>query len=170
MSSPSAIGRLLRRGRRRLFIRPKVGFVYSRRYQLELPGVTYDSRRGERILTFLDSTGLLGKRTVHRPEPATFRQLRRVHTDEYLDSLGNPASLTPAVGFQLDEDSADRILDSQRLMAGGTILASRLALSQGIGINLGGGLHHAFASRGERFCVFNDVAVAIAELRASGFQ
>ena len=170
MGSPSAIERWLRRGRRRLFIRPKVGFVYSRRYQLELPGVTYDSRRGERILTFLDSTGLLGKRAVHRPEPATFRHLRRVHTDEYLDSLGNPASLTPAVGFQLDEDSADRILETQRLMAGGTILASRLALAQGTGINLGGGLHHAFASRGERFCVFNDVAVAIAELRASGFQ
>ena len=147
-----------------------MGFVYSRRYQLELPGVTYDSRRGERILTFLDSTGLLGSRAVHRPEPATFRHLRRVHTDEYLDSLDNPGSLTPVVGFQLAEDSADRILDTQRLMAGGTLLAARLALSQGIGINLGGGLHHAFASRGERFCVFNDVAVAIAELRASAFQ
>lgn len=147
-----------------------MGFVYSRRYQLELPGATYDSRRGERILTFLDSTGLLGSRAVHRPEPATFRHLRRVHSDEYLDSLNDPAALTPAVGFQLEEEAADRILDTQRLMAGGTLLASRLALSQGIGINLGGGLHHAFASRGERFCVFNDIAVAIAELRASAFQ
>lgn len=153
-----------------MFVRPQVGFVYSQRYQLELPGATYDSRRGERILTFLDSTGLLGSDAVHRPEPASFRHLRRIHTDEYLDSLNNPASLTPAVGFQLAEEVADRILDAQRLMTGGTILASRLAFTHGIGINLGGGLHHAFAARGERFCIFNDVAVAIAELRASGFE
>ncbi|MEA2558587.1 MAG: hypothetical protein QOH06_91 [Acidobacteriota bacterium] len=170
MGAPSTIERWLRRGRRRLLLRLQVGFVYSRRYQLELPGATYDSRRGERILTFLDSTGLLSTRAVHRPEPATFRHLRRVHSDEYLDSLNNPAALTPVVGFQLAEDSADRILDTQRLMVGGTLLAARLALADAIGINVGGGLHHAFASRGERFCVFNDVAVAIAELRASGFQ
>ncbi|HEX5721010.1 MAG TPA: histone deacetylase [Thermoanaerobaculia bacterium] len=174
MGAPSRIERWLRRGRRRLLLRLQVGFVYSRRYQLELPGATYDSRRGERILTFLDSTGLLNARAVHRPEPATFRHLRRVHSDEYLDSLNSPAALTSVVGFQLAEDSADRILDTQRLMVGGTLLAARLALAQeggvGIGINVGGGLHHAFASRGERFCVFNDVAVAIAELRAGGFQ
>jgi acetoin utilization deacetylase AcuC-like enzyme len=170
VGAPSRIERWLRRGRQRLLLRLQVGFVYSRRYQLELPGATYDSRRGERILTFLDSTGLLDSRAVHRPDPATFRHLRRVHSDEYLDSLNNPSTLTPVVGFQLAEDSADRILDTQRLMVGGTLLAARLALADGIGINVGGGLHHAFASRGERFCVFNDVAVAIAELRAGGFQ
>ncbi len=54
-------------------------------------------------------------------------------------------------------------------MAGGTILAAgpprpgaRLAPSRA-SLNLGGGFHHAFADRGERFCAFNDVAVAIAE-------
>lgn len=169
MSAPATIAQWLRRGRRRLLVRPRVGFVYSRRYQLELPGATYDSRRGERILTFLDSAGLLASRAVHRPEPATFRHLRRVHSDDYLDSLDDPGALTPVVGFQLAADAADRILDTQRLMVGGTLLAARLALSDGIGINVGGGLHHAFSSRGERFCVFNDVAVAIAELRAAGF-
>ena len=175
MGAPATIARWLRRGRRRLLVRPQVGFVYSRRYQLELPGATYDSRRGERILTFLDSAGLLARRAVHRPEPATFRHLRRVHSDDYLDSLDDPGALTSVVGFQLAEDAADRILDTQRLMVGGTLLAARLALGAGIGaggigINVGGGLHHAFASRGERFCVFNDVAVAIAELREGGFQ
>jgi acetoin utilization deacetylase AcuC-like enzyme len=170
VGAPSRIERWLRRGRRRLLLRLQVGFVYSRRYQLELPGATYDSRRGERILTFLDSTGLLSSRAVHRPDPATFRHLRRIHSDEYLDSLNNAGALTTVVGFQLAEDSADRILDTQRLMVGGTLLAARLVLGDGgIGINVGGGLHHAFPARGERFCVFNDVAVAIAELRAAGF-
>ncbi|MEA2695310.1 MAG: hypothetical protein QOJ16_4697, partial [Acidobacteriota bacterium] len=64
----------------------------------------------------------------------------------------------------------DRILESQRLMVGGTILAARLALTRGIAINLGGGLHHAYAGHGERFCLWNDVAVAIRELRLGGFE
>lgn len=161
--------RWLRRGRRRLFLRPQVDFVYSRRYQLELPGASYDTSRGERVLTFLDSAGLLDPSAVHRPEPVTFRSLRRVHTDEYLDSLNQPGALTTVVGYPIAEDAADRILETQRAMVGGTLLATRLALaSRAVAVNLGGGLHHAFPDKGARFCVFNDVAVAIAELRAAG--
>ncbi len=174
MGFPSGtLERWLRRGRRRLF-RPRVDFVYSRRYQIELPGAAYDNRRGERILTFLDSSGLLDAKSVHRPEPATFRHLRRVHSDDYLDSLNQPGSLTSVIGFAIAEHAADRILDAQRAMAGGTLMAARLALGAdredgGIAINLGGGLHHAFADKGERFCVFNDVAVAVADLRHAGY-
>lgn len=160
----------LRKGRR-LFQRPQVDFVYTRRYQLDLPGVTYDMVRGERILVFLDSEGLLDSPAIHRPYTADFRHLRRVHTDEYLDSLDNPEALTPAIGFQLTEVAAQRIVESQRLMVGGTLLATRLALaSGGIAVNLGGGFHHAFPGRGERFCLFNDVGAAVADLRAARFE
>jgi acetoin utilization deacetylase AcuC-like enzyme len=69
-----------------------------------------------------------------------------------------------------DRDT-QRILDLQRSMVGGTMLATDIALSTGsIAINLGGGFHHARADVGRGFCVFNDVAVAIAEQRALGFH
>ena len=56
-------------------------------------------------------------------------------------------------------------------MTGGTLLATRLALaSRGIAVYLGGGFHHAFPGRGERFCLFNDVGAAVADLRAAGFE
>jgi acetoin utilization deacetylase AcuC-like enzyme len=168
------IARTFRRARRRasgLLGRPTVELVYTHRYQLELPGVLYDPRRGEQILAFLDSAGLLGRQSLHPPAPATFRQLRRVHTDDYLDSLNLPGALNRIVGLTLTEDQADRVLAMQRFMAGGTIRAAALALeSKGIAVNLGGGLHHAFADRGERFCAYNDVAAAIAELRARGHE
>jgi acetoin utilization deacetylase AcuC-like enzyme len=168
------VARTLRRGRRRLaglLGRPEVSFVYTRKYQLELPGLLYDPRRGEQILAFLDSAGLLGRRTLHAPAPATFRQLRRVHTDDYLDSLNLPGALTRILGLTLSEELSDRFLAMQRSMTGGTIRATALALeSGGIAVNLGGGLHHAFADRGERFCVYNDVATAIHELRARGYE
>lgn len=169
---PGALTRTYRRSRRRLFglLSPsRVEIVYTRRYQIELPGVLHDPRRGERILAFLDGTGLLGPRSIRRPGPASFRQLRRVHIDDYLDALNRPGALTRIIGFTVSEDVTDRILEMQRLMVGGTIeAAGRAAASGGIAVNLGGGLHHAFADRGERFCAYNDVAAAIAELRARG--
>jgi acetoin utilization deacetylase AcuC-like enzyme len=176
MSGPRPTGhplaRNFRRARRRMSVllgRLPVQFVYTRRYQIDLPGVLHDPRRGEHILAFLDSTGLLGPAAVHRPAPASFRQLRRVHTDDYLDSLNRPGALTRILGLTIRDDLAERVLEMQRIMAGGTIVAARLAhQTGGIAVNLGGGLHHAFADRGERFCVYNDVAVALAELRSRG--
>ena len=39
---------------------------------------------------------------------------------------------------------------------------------RGVGINLGGGFHHAFPDHGEGFCVFHDVAIAIRALQHEG--
>lgn len=153
----------------RLAVPAGVQLVYSRDYQLDLPGVSYDPRRGERILAFLDAAGLLDPAALHRAERVPFRHLRRVHADAYLDSLNRPEALLPIVGFPLSEELADRVLEMQRTMVGGTLAAARLALDRHrIAVNLGGGLHHAFAGRGERFCVYNDVAVAVADLRSRG--
>jgi acetoin utilization deacetylase AcuC-like enzyme len=55
-----------------------------------------------------------------------------------------------------------------RLAAGGTLLAARTSLIEGLAGNLAGGTHHAFADHGEGFCVLNDAAVAIARLRSEG--
>ncbi len=167
------IDRWVRKGKSRLLPRRRLQLVYSQRYPLELPGAAYDPHRGERILSFLDDAGLLDRRAVLAAPPATFRQLRRIHSDEYLDSLDDAERLTTVIGFQLTGEAAERVLSAQRAMVGGTILAARLAREAtapstggGIAVNLGGGLHHAFADKGERFCVYNDVAAAIAELRA----
>ncbi|MFL6260049.1 MAG: histone deacetylase [Thermoanaerobaculia bacterium] len=162
-----------RRGQRRLSRHPRtrVQLVYSRGYQADLPGVAYDFQRGERILAFLDGAGLIEREDVHPAEPIPYRYLRRVHDDEYLLSLTRPGALLPIVGFELPEAQAERVLESQRTMTGGTLAATRLALaSRQTAVSLGGGLHHAFAAKGERFCVYNDVATAIADLRAHGNQ
>jgi acetoin utilization deacetylase AcuC-like enzyme len=173
VSFPASLLRVLRRGRRnmgRLLGRRGPDFVYSRRYQLDLPGAAVDPLRGERILSFLDASGLLSERALHAAAPASFRHLRRVHTDDYLDSLNRPGALTSIVGLAIGDEQTQRILETQRLMVGGTLQATALALgSKGVAVNLGGGLHHAFAGKGERFCVFNDAAVAIHEVRARGF-
>jgi acetoin utilization deacetylase AcuC-like enzyme len=51
---------------------------------------------------------------------------------------------------------------------GGTIAAARFAVEHGLGMNLGGGTHHAGRDFARGYCLFNDVAVAVARLRAEG--
>jgi histone deacetylase 11 len=54
----------------------------------------------------------------------------------------------------------------------GTILATRRALQPdgggAVAMNVGGGFHHAFRDHGEGFCLYADVAVAVAAARATG--
>ncbi len=53
--------------------------------------------------------------------------------------------------------------------AGSTMAAADASLEDGISTALGGGMHHARRGRGRGFCAVNDVAIAIAHLRRSGF-
>src|SRR5262249_39196698 len=55
-----------------------------------------------------------------------------------------------------------------RAAVAGTVGAARAALIHGVAGNLAGGMHHAFPDRGEAYCLFNDVAIAIALLRREG--
>ena len=170
---PELAASIRRRWRRlRQLVRPRrVDFVWSPGYELHLPGALHDPQRGERILSFLAAEGLVREGAVHAPRPVSLKLLARVHTAEYLDSLLDRDALVRVVGFRVPEEVADRILDLQRLQAGGTRLACRLALAGGgAAVNLGGGFHHAVADRGARFCVFNDVAAAIDDARQRGLD
>jgi acetoin utilization deacetylase AcuC-like enzyme len=157
--------RLRSGGRRR-----RTRFVYSPRYVLDVPGAIFDPLRGERILAWLGAEGLLRRRQVIVPRPASMKSLARVHSDEYLEALHQPGALTSILGFEVDDALQSSVLAMQREMTGGTLAALRFALrAGGVGVNLGGGFHHAHRGSGKGFCVFNDVAVAIAEERAHGF-
>ena len=144
--------------------------VYSGQYACEVPALPGDARRGEHIITFLAMEGLARRGALRWPQPVSIASLARVHSDSYLDSLNSAGAMTAITGLALAPREEDRYLEQQRAMTGGTVLATRLALAgRSPAINLGGGLHHAHADRGEGFCVFNDVAVAIRGLRETGF-
>jgi acetoin utilization deacetylase AcuC-like enzyme len=144
--------------------------VYDARYQTSVGSVPLDPLRGEKILASLDGEGLLGRGMLAEPRPASYRSLLRVHTEDYLQSLQDPAVLARILGVEAPGRAAEHTLDVQRLMVGGTIQAFRRALrTGGVGVHLGGGFHHAFADRGQGFCVLNDVAVAVAQSRERGY-
>ena len=153
----------------RLLRRPAFRLVYHEKYNAAFPDAPNDPLRAERILAFLASEGLILRRCVHRPEPVWLKSLEQIHNADYLDAIHRPATLTSIMGTQVTIDQVDRLIDFQRLQTGGTLMATRRAKEHGIAVNLGGGFHHAMAASGAGFCLFNDVAVAIADERRRGF-
>jgi len=166
--------RALTRAARRSFYRLRardVFLVYDARYQKGVLGVPLDPFRGERVLAAVEEAGLLAKDALSAPRAASLQNLLRVHSLDYLIHLQSPEALTRILGVPVAPVEAEGVLDLQRLMVGGTIQASRLALrTGGVAVHLGGGFHHARGDAGLGFCVFNDVAVAVARLRARGYE
>jgi acetoin utilization deacetylase AcuC-like enzyme len=81
------------------------------------------------------------------------------HTQPYFDKLLNQtltASEQRKIGFPQSMELTKREL----MITQGTIDCSLFALQYGIALNVAGGTHHAFAERGEGFCLLNDMAVA----------
>ena len=77
----------------------------------------------------------------------------------YVDAVANGTvarEIQRRIGFPWSPQMVER----SRRSVGATIAAAHAALDEGVAANLAGGTHHAFADRGEGFCVFNDVAVA----------
>ncbi|MDZ7636825.1 MAG: histone deacetylase [Bryobacterales bacterium] len=138
---------------------------YCDNYHLPLPdGHKFPMEKYRLVRDLLASTGLF--RFECAPF-ATREQLARVHTAEYLDDFFGGTLSEQAVrriGFPWSEGLIARTLAS----VGGAVAASLDAMECGFGGNLAGGTHHAFAHEGSGFCVFNDIAVAIENLRALG--
>ena len=63
---------------------------------------------------------------------------------------------------------SELIVERSRKASVDTVSACRAALEDGIAANLAGGTHHAFADRGEGFCVLNDSVIAARTLQAEG--
>lgn len=97
-------------------------------------------------------------------ESASDEQIRLVHDAEYFRRVvaGELSDLEMRrIGFPW----SPQLVERSRRSTGATIAASRAALNDGVAVNLAGGTHHAFADRGQGYCVFNDVAVAIRVLQ-----
>lgn len=62
------------------------------------------------------------------------------------------------IGLPVNPISVNRARNS----TAGTVFATTQALAKGLGLNMGGGTHHAYADHGEGFCLLNDIAVAAA--------
>jgi acetoin utilization deacetylase AcuC-like enzyme len=105
--------------------------------------------------------------TVLEPEPVPWAWLEAVHEAPLLERIRTGEMTVREVrglGLPWSEVRVER----GRRSVGGTVAAARRALERGIGMNLGGGTHHAGRDFARGYCLFNDVVVTLARLRAEG--
>lgn len=100
--------------------------------------------------------------------PLFDRDLTLVHSRGYMVRLYLLA-LTPMGLINGENPISWNIFKKLKVACGGTYLACKIALEKGMGMNLGGGFHHAFASHEEGFCHLNDMAVAIRKLQVERY-
>ena len=105
---------------------------------------------------------LLKKKIVdkfYKPYACSDETLKRAHSENYIRNVKNKTldeSIIKKIGFPL----VDSVVQRSLVATGGTVLASKLAITNGIACNTAGGSHHANFEGGAGYCVFNDVAVA----------
>ena len=95
----------------------------------------------------------------HKPFACSEETLKRAHSEIYIKNVVNKTldQLTvKKIGFPL----IDSVVQRSLVATGGTVLASKLAIKNGVACNTAGGSHHANFEGGAGYCVFNDVAVA----------
>jgi acetoin utilization deacetylase AcuC-like enzyme len=152
-----------------------VRILYSPRYAIDLGLHVFPTEKYRLVHDELLRRGLVQSSDVVEPVMATWDELSLVHTADYLQRMRD-AAMTKEDIAQLELPWSQEMVDGFRLMAGGTILAARIAtnpesrIPNPVAIHVGGGLHHAFPNHGEGFCPFNDVAVAIRVLQAGGIE
>src|SRR3954454_19266565 len=105
--------------------------------------------------------------TVRESEPVPWEWLAAVHDADLLERIRTGTlSLREQRGLGLPWSEV--LVERGRRSVGGTLAAARRALRCGIGMTLGGGTHHAGRDFARGYCLFNDVAVSVAQLRAEG--
>jgi histone deacetylase 11 len=153
----------------------RVAIVYSSNYLISLLGLEklhpFDIKKYAKIQSALIKDKLLKAEDFYSPEYISDKDILRVHTSSFLKSLKSSKTVAryteaPAMAYIPNSILTNGVIMPFRYATGGTLLASRLALRYGIAINIGGGYHHAKPSKGEGFCIFADMPIAIRVLQS----
>lgn len=99
--------------------------------------------------------------------PASDGELALVHTPSYVQSVVQ-GTLSAAAQREIGFPWSEAMVERSRRSVGATVMAARAVLfeAEGVSANMAGGTHHAYASKGSGFCVFNDAAVAARLMQA----
>jgi len=141
--------------------------VYHPGYDLSLGEHVFPSEKYRIVYDRLLDEGFAEPEDFVEPEPAPDEDLLLVHEPGWVERL-KKGTLTFYEILRLEIPYSRQTVKAFWLAAGGTTLAARLALRDGIGYNITGGFHHAFPDHGEGFCAINDIAVAIRRLQREG--
>ena len=139
----------------------------SARYTVPLGHHSYPMEKYRLVPERLLADGVLTPDQLVEPEPVSLNDVLRVHTSSYVQAFLN-GTLDRRALLRLGLPWSPALVRRVLAVVGGSLGAANTALRDGVAVNLAGGTHHAFADRGEGYCVFNDLVIALRRLRADG--
>ena len=135
-----------------------VAIFYSDKYICNLGNHPFSTYKYKYIVKNLIKDGILESNNFIEPKKLTYDELNIVHTSEYLSDLIEARKSPRTIASELPVKKD--IIEAFWWNVSGSVRASEFAFSQHkVGINIGGGFHHAFHHRAEGFCYINDVAI-----------
>lgn len=134
--------------------------AYSEIYKYTLPeGHRFPMIKYELLPEQLLYEGTLNDDNFFSPGKLNSAELLTTHSKAYLtklDSLTLSRKEERNIGFPVRSD----LIERGKVISHGTLECALYAIKHGVSMNIAGGTHHAFADKGEGFCVFNDMALA----------
>jgi acetoin utilization deacetylase AcuC-like enzyme len=103
--------------------------------------------------------GVISPDNLFTPGPCPDEIILLTHTREWLDKLKDQ-TLSAKEQRHIGFPQSPALTQRELVITQGTIDCCHYAFENGIALNVAGGTHHAFADRGEGFCLLNDFAVA----------
>jgi acetoin utilization deacetylase AcuC-like enzyme len=137
--------------------------IYSRDYSARSRGHVFRADKFGAALRLLLKEGAVSEKDVIAPALPSGADLLLAHSPGWVKK-NLEFGFTPADSAAAELGITRAVARAHLANVGGTVLAARLALRDGVGINCGGGAHHAFRGHGGGFCLLNDIAVAIKKL------
>lgn len=137
-----------------------IKIAFDKIYAHPLPeGHRFPMLKYELIPAQLLHEGSITPENIFSPQPCSEEILLWTHDKTYFNKLVHQtlsASEQRKIGFPQSQELIMREL----MITQGTIDCCHFALHDGAALNIAGGTHHAFADKGEGFCLLNDMAVA----------
>ena len=135
---------------------------YTDHFVLPLPaGHRFPMEKYSRLRDFVGE--LTGVELIEAPA-ASDTQILYAHDPSYLIKVIE-GKLSPQEQKEIGFPWSEKMVERSRRSAGATVAAAKMALNEGIAINLAGGTHHAYRDMGSGVCVFNDSAIAARALQ-----
>jgi acetoin utilization deacetylase AcuC-like enzyme len=103
--------------------------------------------------------GTITKENLFEPIPCSNEIILWTHDTEYLDKLLHQ-TLSPKEQRHIGFPQSPALTQRELIITKGTIDCCHYAMQNGVALNIAGGTHHAFADKGEGFCMLNDQAIA----------
>ncbi len=134
--------------------------AHSSIYAHPLPeGHRFPMLKYELIPEQLLHEGSITAKHLFVPESCSATDVLLTHDLAYYERLIH-LQLSPSEQRVIGFPQSEELIRREQIITQGTIDCSLYALQHGCAMNVAGGTHHAFADRGEGFCLLNDMAVA----------